>query len=171
MIAAARPGGAPGAGRDPRPLLAAALLLSGCGYAFSAQAGRMPAGAERIHVPPFENRTTDAEVGALVASALRQELARRGALGDAGAPARIEGVALSVSFAPSSFGSATSHLALVVSAKLVAAGRTLAEQRVQRDEDYLGAVDALENEGRRRVALRRAAEAAARDIMERFELP
>lgn len=166
----ARRGGAP-IPRASRPLLAAALLASGCGYALSSQAGRLPAGAERIHVPPFENRTSDAEAGALVAAAVRQELARRGALGDAGAPARIEGVAVAVSFAPSSFGSATSHLALVVSARLVAGGRTLAEQRVQRDEDYLGAVDALESEGRRRVALRRAAEAAAREIVERFETP
>lgn len=154
-----------------RPLLAAAFLAWGCGYALSAGAGRLPAGAERIHVPPFENRTSDAEAGALLAAAMRQELARRGALGDAGAPARIEGAALAVAFFPSSFGSATGRLALDVSARLVAGGRTIGEQRVHREEDYLGAVDALENEGRRRVALRRAAEAAAREIVERFEAP
>lgn len=154
-----------------RWILAPALLAWGCGYSLSAQGARMPSGAERIHVPAFENRTSDAEAGALVAAAVRQELARRGALGDGGAPARIEGTALAVSFAPSSFGSATSHLTLVVSARLVAGGRTLSEQRVQRDEDYLGAVDSLESEGRRRVALRRAAEAAGREIVERLEAP
>ncbi len=157
--------------RTPRPLVAAALLASGCGYTLGAQAGRLPAGAERIHVPPFENRTSDAEVGALLAGAVRQELARRGTLGDGGAPARIEGVALAVSFGPSSFGAATARLALDVSVRLVAGGRTLGEQRVHREEDYIGAVDALENVGRRRVALRRAAEAAGREIVERFEVP
>jgi hypothetical protein len=38
-------------------------------------------------------------------------------------------------------------------------------------EDYLGQVDALAAEGRRRLALRRAADAAARQILESFERP
>ena len=35
-------------------------------------------------MPPFENRTADAEAGALVAAALREELSRRGAAGGEG---------------------------------------------------------------------------------------
>ncbi len=129
----------------------------------------MPSGAERVFVRPLENRTADAEAGALVAAALRQELARRGAGGDAGAPARIEGAVVSSSFGPSS--ATTYRLTLVVEARLVAGAKVLAEHRVGRDEDYVGAIDALESEGRRRVALRRAATFLARDLVESFETP
>ncbi len=149
----------------------AAMLLAGCGYGFTAGGSRLPAGAERVFVAPFENQTTDAEAGALVAAALRQELARRGADGGSAAPARIEGAVLATAFGPSSASGATYRLTLSVAARLRVGDRVVAEQQVAQGEDYLEAVDALESEGRRRVALRRAAEAAAREIVERFERP
>jgi hypothetical protein len=148
-----------------------ALAGSGCGYGFSAGVGRMPPAAERVFVRPLENRTTDAEAGALVAAAIRLELARRGADGDEKAPAHIEGAVVSSGFLPSSPNSATYRLTLVVEARLMASAKVIAERRVSRDEDYLGAVDALESEGRRRVALRRAATFLARDLVESFEVP
>jgi len=74
-------------------------------------------------------------------------------------------------FGPSGQSGATWRTALVVSARLVVDGKTVAEQRTRREEDYLVGLDPLESEGRRRLALRRAAEAAARDIVERFEQP
>ncbi len=156
-------------GRISFALLVLAAAEVACGYGFSAGAGRMPAGAERVFVRPLENRTADAEAGALVAVALRQELARRDAVGGAGAPARIEGAVVGSSFAPSSAN--TYRLSLDVEARLVVGDTVLAEQRAHRVEDYLAAVDALESEGRRRIALRRAAAAIARDLLERFEVP
>ncbi len=149
-------------------LLALAALAS-CGYALSAGAGRLPPGAERVFVRPLENRTTDAEAGALVASALRQELARRDADGGPAARARIEGTIDDAAFGLLSANGATNHLVLTVSARLVVDGKVVTEQRTQRDEEYLAGQDPLESEGRRRLALRRASEGAARDLVERFE--
>jgi hypothetical protein len=63
------------------------------------------------------------------------------------------------------------RLTLVVKARLTVAGVALAEQRVRRSEDYLAGVDPLETEGRRRIALQRAAAAAARELIDRMEEP
>jgi hypothetical protein len=103
--------------------------------------------------------------------ALRRELARRDADGDPRARARIEGAVEDSSFGPSSPNGATWRAGLTVSARLVVDGKVVAEQRARREEDYLAGLDPLESEGRRRLALRRAAEAVAREIVERFEAP
>ncbi len=131
----------------------------------------MPAGAQRIFVRPFENHTTDAELGALVAAALRQELARRGADAGSEARARIEGTIDDASSALVGLNPPIYHLNLTVTARLLVDGKALAEQRMGHGEDYLSGLDPLESEGRRRLALRRSAEALARDIVERFEQP
>jgi hypothetical protein len=147
------------------------VVGGGCGYGFAAGAGRLPAGAERVFVPPLENRTTDSEAGAIVAASLRQELARRQADGGPGSGARIDGRVEESSFYASSPNGATYRLALVVSARLVVGGAVVAEQRARRDEEWLAGIDALESEGRRRLAMRRAADGLAREILERFERP
>jgi len=156
-----------------RPRAAALVLLAaaGCGYSLAAGAGRLPPGAEQIFVPPLENRTADAEVGALVAAALRQELARRGVEGGPAAEARIQGTVLRAAFAPTTPQIASYRLALEVQARLVIGGKVVAEQTVRREQDYLGEEDALASEGRRRLALRRAAADVAREMVERFETP
>ncbi|HEU4385855.1 MAG TPA: LPS assembly lipoprotein LptE, partial [Anaeromyxobacteraceae bacterium] len=151
--------------------LALIVALAGCGYGFAAGAGRMPAGAESVLVRPLANRTADAEAGMLVAAALRAELARRGAAGGDGAPARLEGTVLESSAALSSPDGSTWLLTLEVEARLLAGDRLLGEVRVRRWESYMGEVDALATEGRRRVALRRASEEAARELLERLEQP
>ena len=150
-------------------LVLAAMGLAGCGYAFSAGGGRLPAGAERIFVRPLENRTTDAEAGALMAAALRQELARRSADGDPGSPARLEGAVLTSTFTPST--GTTYLLTLQVEVRLVSGERQLAETRRSRQEVYIAGTDPLESEGRRRTALRRAALALARELVESLEVP
>jgi len=147
----------------------ALLLLAGCGYGFSSGVSRLPAGAEKVFVRPLANRTADAEAGALVAAALRQELARRGAEGGAAAPAALEGEVETILATPAT--GATWRLTLVVKARLEAGGKPLGEVTVRPAEEYLLGVDALESEGRRRVALRRAAERAGREIVERLEGP
>ena len=151
--------------------MTALLALAGCGYGFTAGAGRMPPGAESVQVRPLANRTADAGAGALVAAALRDELARRGAAGGDGAAARLEGTVLESAASLTTPDGSTWRLGLAVEARLVSGERVLAEVRVRCHEDYLGEVDALATEGRRRQALRRAAEAAAREIVERLEQP
>ena len=49
-------------------VLAALAAAAGCGYAVGSGAARLPAGAASVFVPPLENRTADAEAGALVAA-------------------------------------------------------------------------------------------------------
>ncbi len=154
---------------------AAGLLLAvaaaGCGYSFSAGKGRMPPGAERVQVAPLANQTADAEAGALIAAALREELARRGSAGGPDAPARIDGTVLRTTFGPSTPDAATYRLVLEVHVRLVVEGKVVAEQTARRQQDYLGEVDALASEGRRRLALRQAAAELAREVVERFEAP
>ncbi|MCX5730593.1 MAG: LPS assembly lipoprotein LptE [Deltaproteobacteria bacterium] len=149
--------------------LALAAAWAGCGYSATAGASRLPPGAEHVFVPPFANRTADAEAGALVAASLREELARRGTAGGEGAPARIEGVVTRVSAAPVTTQGGTWRLVFEVQARLLVDGKESAAAAVRREVDYLGEVDAIATEGRRRLALRRAASEAARDIVERFE--
>ncbi|MBS1108981.1 MAG: hypothetical protein H6Q88_973 [Anaeromyxobacteraceae bacterium] len=159
-----------------RPGLVAVLLVlaaagAGCGYSVGSGAARLPAGVERVFVPPLENRTVDAEAGALVAAALREELARRGAAGGEGSSARIEGVVTRSSSSPLTTQSGTWRLVFEVQARLTVNGREAAQVKVRREVDYLGEVDAIATEGRRRLAIRRGAEEAAREIVERLETP
>jgi hypothetical protein len=53
--------------------------------------------------------------------------------------------------------------------RLVEGDRALKETRVVREEEYLAGQDPLETEGRRRLALRRAAASVARDLVDAFE--
>jgi outer membrane lipopolysaccharide assembly protein LptE/RlpB len=158
-----------------RASIAAALIAvaagQGCGYSATVGASRMPPGAERISVPSFANRTADAEAGALVASAMREELARRGVAGGDGAQARVEGTVSRSSAAPLTTQGGTWRLVLEVQAKLLVGGSEAASVSVRREVDYLGEVDAIATEGRRRLALRQAASDAAREIVERLEAP
>jgi hypothetical protein len=150
--------------------LAAFAPLVGCGYAFTSGASRLPPGAERVHVPPFDNHTADADAGALVAGAVRDELGRRGALGGPGSGARLDGEVLEIAFGAADPTGATYVVSLVVRARLVIGdGPAGPEQRVRREETYLAGADQLESEGRRRLALRRLAVELARDLVDRLE--
>ena len=146
-------------------------LALGCGYAFTAGKARMPPGAERVYVPPFANRTGDAEAGAILTGALREELERRGANGGPEAQARIEGVVQHSSFGQYTVDASSYNLILDVQVKLVVRGRVVSEQLAHRQQAYLGEVDALASEARRRVALHQAAAEVAREVVERFEKP
>ncbi len=158
-----------------RPGLAAAVVAlvtgAGCGYAVGSGAARLPADAERVFVAPLENRTADAEAGALVAAALREELSRRGAMGGEGSSARIEGAVTRSSSSPLTTQGSTWRLVFEVQARMMVNGQEAARVRVRREIDYLGEVDAIATEGRRRLAIRRAAEESAREIVERLETP
>jgi outer membrane lipopolysaccharide assembly protein LptE/RlpB len=63
------------------------------------------------------------------------------------------------------------RLVFEVQARLVTRGQEVARMDVRREVDYLGEVDAIATEGRRRNAIRRAAEEAAQEIVERMETP
>lgn len=153
-------------------LAATALVLAaltGCGYAFSQRYAAV-GGADRIHVRPFENRSTEPDLGAAVTAALREELARRGADAGEGAPALLDGEIRATDPVLTSASGATWRIGVEVRARLTAReGAPPVERTVRRDTDYLGGADPLETEGRRALALRRAASEAARDLLRALE--
>jgi hypothetical protein len=152
-------------------VLAVLASGSGCGYAVGSGAARLPSGAGPVFVAPLENRTADAEAGALVAAALREEFSRRGVAGGEGSSTRIEGTVTRVSSSPLTTQGGMWRLAFEVEARLVVDGREAAQVRSRREVDYMGEVDAVATEGRRRLAIRRAANEAAHEIVERLEAP
>jgi lipopolysaccharide assembly LptE-like protein len=159
-----------------RAVLAAAVLLAACGYGFSARYVAR-GGAARIEVRTFENRSTEPELGAAITTALRTELARRGADAGGDADAFIEGEVRALepvlTSAPAvsdgTVSGGTWRIAVAVHARLVAGGATVAEHAARREADYLVGADALETEGRRALALRRLADDAAREVLRAFE--
>lgn len=159
-------------GRAPlRALLVAAAALSvACGYGFTTRY-EAQGGARKIHVRTFENLSTEPALGAAVTSALRDELTRRGADAGEEASAFIDGDVRASAPAPSVVGAATFRIDIEVRGRLVVDGAAVAERRVRREADYLAGVggDALESEGRRALALRRAAGDAARELLASFE--
>ena len=142
----------------------AAIAVAGCGYRFTTAYHLKD--AERATVTPFENLSAEPELGAAVSAALREELARRGAAGEG---AVIEGEVRSTEPVPTAAAGAAYRIGLQVRARLKVGARVVAQHDLRRDGDYVAGVDALETEGRRALALRRAAADVARDVLRAFE--
>jgi len=110
----------------------------------------------------------DPGVGAVVTTAVREALARRGVpAGTPGRPARavLTGVARTESTPPSMAAGALLRVALEVRARLAVDGAVVAERTVRREADHLGGADALEGEARRAQALHRLAAEVARELV------
>jgi len=140
-----------------------ALALAGCGYAFTA-AGRLHGGAEAVAVPPFANRSTEPELGAAVAAALRSELQARGVRLRPDATARVTGEVTATAPTPAALGGVSWRFAVLVEARLTEGERIVAERKVRREVDYPAGLDALETEGRRAQAAARLAAEVAREL-------
>jgi hypothetical protein len=149
-------------------VLAAVVVLAGCGYGFS-QRYVAAGGVDRIHVRPFVNSSTEPELGAVVTSALRAELARRGASAPDGQGAVLDGEVRATEAGLTSTAGTTWRVGIEVRAKLVAGTARPVERTIRRDADYLTGGDPLEIEGRRALALRRVAEEAARELLRSLE--
>jgi hypothetical protein len=161
----------PGPARPPRTaalaaaLAGALLALAGCGYGVAAGL-RLHGGVARAEVRPFENRSSDPGLGAAVAAALRDELARRGAEGPG---AVIEGVVRTEGAAPTLPGGAAVRVVLEAEGRLVVQGAVVATRSVRREADHLGGADALEGEARRAQALQRLSVEVARALLDALE--
>lgn len=152
--------------------LSASLFL-GCGYRFSVGGPSFPEGIASVYVPVFENRSSEPEAGALFADALSESLARDGKAGGPLAPARIEGVVVSLSSAPAATqrdgqGVGVYRVVGRLLLRLSRDGTTLCAREVQSSEDYLPSQNLLGLDASRRQAIRRLArrmmESAARDL-------
>lgn len=143
-------------------LVAGALLAAGCGYRFAVGGADLPEGIERVYVPVFENRSVDAEAGALFAGALADALGRMGRAGGPGEPSRVEGVVLAIDASPAATGPDGTEVGLYrlrarLLLRLVHEERTLCVRELAAGEDYLPNVDLLGTETTRRQAVRRLA--------------
>lgn len=163
---------------------ALALLLSSCGYRFTAGGGELPGKARSLFVGVFVNRTAEPEVDAYFTAALRQELAMAGREGGEASDARVEGAVMQVTNLPGISVTTIKNNSPVarvstyrVSATAVVTvhrgAEKLAEIPVAGTEDYAPGVDCaptdvhayssanagcvLEIEANRRLALRRLA--------------
>jgi hypothetical protein len=148
-----------------------ALLVAGCGYRLGAPSASLPAGVRQVAIPVLQNRTAEPQVEALLTEALREYAARSGLLGGAGAEASLEGAVVSVSAAPIVAGSGrlpTYRLGVTLQLTLLRNGQSLAQATVTQTEDFPSGADVLLTESNRGAALRRLAEALARDAFERL---
>ena len=143
----------------------ALVLAGGCGYSFTA-AGRLQGGVERAAVAPFENRSTEPELGAALTGALREELARRGTLARGPSSAVISGAVSASPPSPAAPGGVSWRIAVVVEARMLDGERRVVERTVRREADYAARIDALETEGRRAQTLRRLAADCGRELAE-----
>jgi hypothetical protein len=148
--------------------VAAALVLCACGYRFANRA-ELQGGAEAAFVTPFENLSPEPELGAVLAAALRDELARRGAAGGPEARAVIDGEVRASAPVPSTLGPRTYRVAIEARGRLRVEGKLVSEKTVRREADFLAGADPNETEARRAIALRRLAVDVARELVRAFE--
>lgn len=139
------------------------LSLAACGYSLSA-AGRLTGGLERAAVVPFENESTEPELGAALGAALREELARRGALATGASRAVVVGEVSASTPSPAAPGGVSWRIRVEVKARLMDGERLVVARTLAREADYPAGLDALETEGRRAQALRRLAADCAREL-------
>lgn len=157
------------------------VLLTGCGYRFTAGGAPLPEGVRAVHVPVFTNRTSESGVEAVFTELLRQRCIRAGVLGDEASDARIEGEVRSVYGSPTILTStapvrlASYRIYGSAFLRLSKNGRVLREIEVSAQEDYLPDRDAagiegdvLRTETNRNAAVRRLAETLMRDGYERL---
>ena len=107
-------------------------LICGCGYHLSGTKANLPEGVKTIAVPPFENRTLEPDLGAVMAEAMQREILRRGIMkiappekADAILYGRIENIKLSPQGYDKDGFTTAYQVRVEVSAKLVQGGKTV----------------------------------------------
>ena len=162
-----------------RNALALGLLLSGCGYNFSAGGAPLAGGLRPVFVPTVVNKTSEAGLEVVLTEALREQLGRVGALGGASSPARMEGEILSVtagtavlspSSAPRPNQALSYRVRVVLRVKLYRGSELVTQADVSGEEDYLQGQrpDILSVESNRVAALKRLAASLAQDAYVRL---
>lgn len=160
-----------------RALLLVWLALGGCGYRFATPGGALPGGARSVHVPVFENRSQEPSVEAFVTEAVRERYARAGLLGGAASETTLTGVVLGVTASPTvAYGGAqaptpTYQVTATVQVTLARGGVVLGQSVVSSMEEFPSGADVLLTEANRGAALRRLAEALARELVDRLAAP
>jgi hypothetical protein len=156
-------------------LVCLAACAAGCGYKFTAGGAALPEGLGSVCAPVFSNHTAEPGLELVFTQALRARLIHLGA-SRGPCDGELRGEVLAVSGAPtvvSSKGQLASYrVVATLRLRLYRGERLLGETDVSGAEDYLPALDAygdvLRVEANRQAALRRLAEALAREGYERL---
>lgn len=159
--------------RGPTSLVVG-LLLCACGYRFTAPNSSLPAGLTSVQVPMFENKTADPSLELVFTQAARDQLQRAGRLGGDTAEGTLRGTVLTVSSGP--FLAAPTlgrqpgmRVSVGVLFVLEKQGREVGRTGVNLIEDFPSGADVLLTESNREAALRRIADSAVREGLERLQ--
>lgn len=154
--------------------LALVLLLSACGYRFTAPNSSLPAGLTSVQVPMFENKTADPSIELVFTQAARDQLHRAGRLGGDTAEGTLRGTVLTISSGP--FLAAPTlgrqpgmRISVGVLLVLEKQGREVGRTGVTFSEEFPSGADVLLTESNREAALRRIADSAVREGLERLQ--
>lgn len=152
-----------------RALIALALLsaVAGCGYRLESGSARFTDPSVRMDVPPFANRSTTPDAGAVIAASFREELRRsgfRGTFGDVGANYQVEGTVRDLRSDIFSHGtdrfSIENRLTLVVDVRVVEVvrgGVLWKESGLTETASFYSGTDAQYTEANRRAAFEEVA--------------
>ena len=152
-----------------RILIVLAILsaAAGCGYRLESGSARFTDPSVRMDLPPFANRSTTPDAGAVVAACFREELRRsgfRGSFGNVGANYLIEGTVREIrsdifSHSADRF-SLENRLTLVVDIRVVEVGRggvLWKESGLTETASYFSGADAQYIEANQRAAFEEVA--------------
>jgi hypothetical protein len=159
--------------------LALGLLVSACGYSFTAGGPAIAGGTRPVFVPMVVNKTSEPGLEVVFTEALREQLNKVGVLGGEKSPAHMDGEILAVSAVPAVVGSSTAprpsqalsyRVSVLLRVKLYRGSELLTQTDVSGAEDYLQGQrpDILSVESNRVAALKRLAAALAQDAYVRL---
>ena len=165
-----------GEGRGEGSRLFFLLLLTSCGYRFTAPNASLPGGIRSARVPMFINRTAEPGAELPFTQAARDQLDRAGRLGGPDAEAVLEGTILAVSSgpflqAPSLPRQPVFRMSVSLTMSLIRSGLPVASATVGVSEEFPSGADVLLTDSNRAAALRRLADAAVREGFERLQSP
>ncbi|MBL8912543.1 MAG: hypothetical protein JNM17_17755 [Archangium sp.] len=155
---------------------AIALASSACGYRFVAPNSELPAGIKSVRVPVFMNRTAEPAAELFFTDAAKEQLQRAGRLGGDASDATLAGTLVSVGSGPIQ-GSPelprqpAFRMTVVLALELKKGGATVSSTTVVTSEEFPSGADVLLTEANRAQALKRIAESAVREGLERLQTP
>ena len=156
--------------------LFALVTLSACGYRFTAPNSSLPAGLKSVRVPVFNNRTAEPGAELYFTQAARDQLERSGRLGGDAADGVLEGTIIAISSgpflqAPELPKQPVFRLAVSLSLALKKNDLAVGTTTVVLTEEFPSGADVLLTESNRGAALRRIADAAIREGLEKLQAP
>lgn len=150
------------------------LLATGCGYRFAAPNSELPGGIRTVYVPVFTNKTPEAAAELLFTSAAKEQLARANRLGGESSDAILEGTINTITSGVA-YGSPelprqpVFRLSASLTLVLKKGGAPVSTTTFATSEEFPSGADVLLTESNRAAALKRVADTAMREGLERLQ--